>query len=81
MQENKLPKEDFEFIESLILDREKTGQIKYTVDRAIEADVKYSFLKDVYGKEHVDSVLASLGKDFMDLNDPEVFEAVKTKKD
>ncbi len=80
MEENKLPQKDFEFVESILLDEEKTGQIKYSIDRAIEADVKYSYLKDTYGKEHVDAVLASLGKDFMELNDPEVFEAVKAKK-
>ena len=44
-------------------------EIKYTIDRSIEASVKYDYLTEVYGKEKVDAVVP----DFSVLYDHEVF--------
>lgn len=81
IEENELPNKGFKFFEKLILDGENTPHVKYSIDRDIEASVKYDFLIEAHGKKHVDTILSSLDKTMLDLNDPEVFEAVKVKKD
>ena len=50
-------------------------EIKYTIDRSIEASVKYDYLTEIYGKEKVDSVVP----DFLVLYDHEVFLEAKQK--
>ena len=50
-------------------------EIKYTIDRSIEASVKYDYLTEIYGKEKVDSIVP----DFLVLYDHEVFLEAKQK--
>jgi hypothetical protein len=50
-------------------------EIKYTIDRSIEASVKYDYLTEVYGKERVDAVVP----DFLVLYDHDVFVETKQK--
>lgn len=50
-------------------------EIKYTIDRSIEASVKYDYLTETYGKEKVDAVVP----DFLVLYDHEVFLDTKQK--
>jgi|LauGreDrversion4_2_1035121.scaffolds.fasta_scaffold189375_3 hypothetical protein len=50
-------------------------EIKYTIDRSIEASVKYDYLTEIYGKEKVDAVVP----DFLVLYEHEVFLEIKQK--
>ena len=50
-------------------------EIKYTIDRSIEASVKYDYLTEIYGKEKVDAVVP----DFLVLYEHEVFLEIKHK--
>lgn len=59
--------------EKVILDKENGNQIKYSVDRGIEASVKYDFLCEKYGKERVDLFLSDLQRTFVDLSDESFF--------
>ena len=59
--------------EKVILDKENGNQIKYSVDRDIEASVKYDFLCEKYGKERVDLFLSDLQRTFVDLCDESFF--------
>ena len=49
------------------------NEIKYSIDRSIEASVKYSYLTEKYGKEAVDNLVP----DTLTLSDYDVFVEVK----
>jgi hypothetical protein len=49
------------------------NEVKYSIDRSIEASVKYSYLTEKYGKEAVDNLVP----DALTLSDYDVFVEVK----
>lgn len=49
------------------------NEIKYSIDRSIEASVKYSYLTEKYGKESVDNLVS----DVLVLSDFEIFVKVQ----
>lgn len=50
-------------------------EIKYTIDRSIEASVRYDYLVENYTKEKVDALVP----DFLELYDTDTFVSVKEK--
>jgi len=53
-----------------------SSEIKYSIDRDIEASVRYDFLQETYGKERVDEVLSDKGKNFLELFDTEYYTMI-----
>jgi hypothetical protein len=49
------------------------SEVKYSIDRSIEASVKYSYLTEKYGKEAVDNLV----QDVLTLSDYDVFLEIK----
>jgi hypothetical protein len=49
------------------------NEVKYSIDRSIEASVKYSYLTEKYGKEAVDNLVP----DTLTLSDYDVFVEIK----
>jgi hypothetical protein len=49
------------------------NEVKYSIDRSIEASVKYSYLTEKYGKEAVDNLVP----DTLALSDYDVFVEIK----
>jgi hypothetical protein len=49
------------------------NEVKYSIDRSIEASVKYSYLTEKYGKEVVDNLVP----DTLALSDYDVFLEIK----
>lgn len=64
--------EDFKKFEDSLNDKIVNTDITYTQDRAIEADVKYRYLIDRFGKENVDLLV----EDFLILADHAKFLSV-----
>jgi hypothetical protein len=64
--------EDFE---KIILG-DKVPKIKYSVDNDIESSVRYDFLCENFGKDAVDSALANLGINFLELSDLEKYKSI-----
>jgi hypothetical protein len=62
--------------EKLILDNKNTPEIKYSIDRNIEASVKYEYLCESFGKEETDSAINESGFDLLDLYDIDNFNIV-----
>lgn len=58
--------------EDLINDQ-SNSEVKYSIDRSIEASVKYSYLNEKYGKEAVDNLVS----DVLILSDYDVFLQIK----
>ena len=65
----------FDDFEKSLNDPKINTDIKYTLDRGIEASVKYEYLCEQYGKEIVDSLV----DDFIILSDYENFLVIKEK--
>lgn len=63
-----------EFEDSLF-DGIKNPNIKYSLDKAIDGEVKYAYLVENFGKDKVDSLVS----DFLFLADFDFFTAVKEK--
>jgi len=63
-----------EFEDSL-LDGIKNPNIKYSLDKAIDSSVKYSYLVENFGKDNVDALVS----DALYLADFQFFSEVKTK--
>jgi hypothetical protein len=51
------------------------NEVKYSIDRSIEASVKYSYLTEKYGKEAVDNLVP----DTLTLSDYDVFLEIKNQ--
>jgi hypothetical protein len=51
-------------------------EIKYSMDRDIEASVRQAFLSEKYGKDSLDAALMTVQRGFLDLWEPEVFSQV-----
>lgn len=69
--ENSKEIEDFE----KSLNGPENTQIKYNIDKDIEASVRYDYLVENYGKETVDSLV----DDFLELFDTKYFYSIKSK--
>lgn len=54
-------------------------KIKYSVDKEIEASVKYDFLCENFGKGKVDSILEESGVNLSDLSDLEKYKEIAEK--
>ncbi len=65
--------EDFKKFEDSLNDKTINTEITYTQDRALEADVKYRYLVEKFGKTEVDSAVDN----FMILSDYSNFLLVK----
>ena len=65
--------------EKIILDPEKTGDVKYKVDISMEASVKYQFLCESYGKERVDELLSKNKLVITDLCGDENFATITSR--
>lgn len=67
---------NIEEFERVVLDPDKTGGIKYSIDFIIESKVKYEYLCEKYIKENVDSKMSLLGVSLSGLADIEKFSKV-----
>ena len=65
--------ENIQNFENIILN---TKEIKYTLDRDIEASVKYEYLCDSFGKEKTDLAIKESGLEMADLYDLDNFNIV-----
>ncbi len=61
--------------EQKISNQEINSQIKYRVDRALEASIKYEYLVETFGEEEVDSLV----KDKIDLFNVDFYNEIKQK--
>jgi hypothetical protein len=66
---------EIEEFEQKISNQDMNAQIKYRVDRSIEASVKYEYLVEKYGEEEVEALV----KDVIDLFDVDFYNTVKKK--
>jgi hypothetical protein len=60
----------------MILNKENTEEIKYTIDSNMEALVKYEYLCESFGKEKTDSAIKESGFEMTDLHDLDNFNTV-----
>jgi hypothetical protein len=60
----------------MILNKENTKEIKYTIDSNIEALVKYEYLCDSFSKEKTDLAIEESGLEMTDLYDLNNFNKV-----
>lgn len=65
--------------EKIILNNENTAEIKYSVDRNIEASVKYEYLCESFGKDETDSAIKESGFNVVDLHDLDNFNIIAEK--
>lgn len=68
-------KDVIEEFEDSLSDKIKNPNIKYSIDRVIEGEVKYGYLVENFGKDRVDELVS----DFLFLSDFDFFSAVKEK--
>jgi hypothetical protein len=59
--------------ENVILDNKNTIDIKYNVDKNIEASVRYQYLCESFNNKEVDSAIAELGITMLELYDIDNF--------
>jgi hypothetical protein len=69
-------KENIQNFENMILNKENTEEIKYSIDRNMEALVKYEYLCDSFGKEKTDLGIKESGLEITDLYDLNNFNTV-----
>ena len=69
-------KENIQNFENMILNKENTEEIKYTVDSNMEALVKYEYLCDSFGKEKTDLAIEKSFLKMTDLYDLNNFNTV-----
>jgi hypothetical protein len=62
--------------EKIILDNKNTPEIRYSVDRNIEASVKYEYLCESFGKDETDSAIKESGFNVTDLHDLDNFNII-----
>ena len=68
--------ENVQNFENVILDDKNTSDIKYSVDKNIEASVRYQYLCESFDGKEVDSVIAELSITMLDLYDTNNFNDV-----
>jgi hypothetical protein len=66
---------ELEEFEQKVNNQDMNSQIKYRVDRSLEASIKYEYLVETYGEEKV----GELVKDVIDLFDVDFYNSVKKK--
>jgi hypothetical protein len=66
---------ELEEFEQKVNNQDMNAQIKYRIDRSLEASVKYEYLIETYGEEKVDELV----KDVIDLFDVDFYNSVKKK--
>jgi|694.fasta_scaffold05256_14 hypothetical protein len=66
---------ELEEFEQKVNNQDMNAQIKYRIDRSLEASVKYEYLIETYGEEKVDELV----KDVIDLYDVDFYNSVKKK--
>ena len=66
---------EIEEFEQKISNQDMNAQIKYRVDRSIEASVKYEYLVEKYGEKEVEALV----KDAIDLFNVDFYNTVKKK--
>ena len=69
-------KENIQNFENIILNKENTKEIKYTVDCNTEALVRYEYLCESFGKEKTDLGIKKSGLEMTDLYDINNFNTV-----
>ncbi|NCX04784.1 MAG: hypothetical protein EBW68_03275 [Actinobacteria bacterium] len=69
-------KENIQNFENMILNKENTEEIKYSIDRNMESLVKYEYLCDSFGKEKTDLGIKESGLEMTDLYDLNNFNTV-----
>ena len=72
---NYMNKDIIEEFENSLSDNIKNPDIKYSLDKVIDGEVKYGYLVENFGKERVDLLVT----DFLFLSDFEFFTKVKEK--
>jgi hypothetical protein len=68
--------EEVQKFEEMILDNKNTPEIKYNIDRDIEASVKYEYLCESFGKEKTDSAIKESGFNLHDLYNIDSFNII-----
>jgi len=68
--------EEVQKFEEMIPDNKNTPDIKYNIDRDIEASVKYEYLCESFGKEKTDSAIKESELEISDLHDLSNFNIV-----
>lgn len=68
--------ENIQNFENIILNKENTKEIKYTIDSNMEALVKYEYLCDSFGKEKTDLAIEKSFLKMTDLYDLNNFNTV-----
>ena len=68
--------ENIQNFENMILNKENTKEIKYTIDSNMEALVKYEYLCDSFGKEKTDLAIEKSFLKMTDLYDLNNFNTV-----
>jgi hypothetical protein len=68
--------EEVQKFEEMILDNKNTPEIKYNIDRDIEASVKYEYLCESFGKEKTDSAIKESGFNLHDLYNIDIFNII-----
>jgi aspartyl-tRNA synthetase len=68
--------ENIQNFENIILNKENTKEIKYTIDSNMEALVKYEYLCDSFGKEKTDLAIEKSFLEMTDLYDLNNFNTV-----
>jgi hypothetical protein len=66
-------RKEFNEFEDRLFEIKVNPDIKYSIDKEMEAKVKYDYLIDIYGKPRVDEVVS----DYTSLFDPQEFERAK----
>ena len=69
-------KENIQNFENMILNKENTEEIKYTVDSNMEALVKYEYLCESFGKEKANSAIKEAGLELADIYDLDNFNII-----
>jgi len=73
---NQDPLGDFE---KKILNPANTGGIKYSIDRDIEASVRWDYLKENFPNRNINEILNRAGKSVLDLSEPAFYSEVLKK--
>lgn len=62
--------------ENVILNKENTKEIKYTIDTDIETSVRYEYLCEMFGKEKTDVAIKESGFEISDLYHIDTFNII-----
>lgn len=71
--------DQFADFEKNILNPDNTGGIKYSIDRDLEASVKWQYLKENFPNRNINEILNRSGKSVLDLSEPAFYSEVLKK--